>query len=101
MWRSGHGLARPTPPLSAAVPPNPRCSPVLTGWLSPDGDGDRPCQRRDHKAEVDPAPISLNGPGKHEKMEHDPQTHRDSQHEPNQIAGSLVDRPNGFALGGG
>ena len=54
---------------------------------SPDGDGDRPCQRRDHKAEVHPAPISLSGPGKHKKMEHDPQTHRDSQHEPNQIAG--------------
>src|SRR4029450_13891467 len=67
--------------------------------LSPDGEGDRPCQRRDHKAEVDPAPISLNGPGKHKKMEHDPQTHRDSQHEPNQIAGGLVDGPNGFALG--
>jgi hypothetical protein len=32
-------------------------------------------------------------------MDHDPQTHRDSQSEPNQIAGGLVYGPNGFALG--
>ena len=32
-------------------------------------------ERRDHKAEVDPRPISLGSPGKHEKMDHNPQTH--------------------------
>jgi hypothetical protein len=33
---------------------------------SPDGGGGRQRERRDHKAEVDPRPISLGGPGKHE-----------------------------------
>ena len=32
-------------------------------------------------------------------MDHDPQTHRESQSKPNQIAGALVYGPNGFALG--
>src|SRR5207237_5800402 len=49
------------------------------------------------KAEVDP--ISLGVVGKHEKMYHDPQTHRESQSKPNQIAWGLVYGPNGFALG--
>src|SRR6266536_2308590 len=65
---------------------------------SPDGDGDRPGKRGDHEAEVDPRSISLGGPGKHEKMDHDPQTHRESQSKPNQIAGGLVDGRKAFAL---
>ena len=32
-------------------------------------------------------------------MDHDPQTHRESQSEPNQIAEGLVCGPNGVALG--
>src|SRR5262245_27865876 len=65
---------------------------------SPDGDGDRPCKRSEHKAEVSPRPVSLGRLGEHEKMDHDPQTHRESQRKPNQIAGGLVYSPNGFAL---
>jgi hypothetical protein len=42
---------------------------------SPDGDRGRQCERRDHKSEVEPGPISLGSPGRHEKMDHNPQTH--------------------------
>src|SRR6266436_3916613 len=66
---------------------------------SPDGNGDRQCERGDHKAEVDPSPVSLCRLGKHEKMDHDPHTHREPQSKPNQIAGGLVYSPDGFALG--
>jgi hypothetical protein len=65
---------------------------------SPDGDGHRQCERGDHKAEVNPPPISLSGLRKHEKMDPDPQTNRKSQRKPNQIAGSLVCSPNRFTL---
>jgi len=41
-----------------------------------EGDGDRQSERGDHKAEVDPRPISLDGLGKDEKMDHHPKTHR-------------------------
>jgi hypothetical protein len=57
---------------------------------SPDGDGDRQCERDDDRAEVEPDPISLFVLGKHEKLDHHPQTPRDSQSKPDQIAGSLV-----------
>src|SRR5262245_56488013 len=60
-------------------------------------DGDRQWERGDHKAEVDPRPISLGGLGKDEKMDHHPQRHRETQSKPNQIAGGLVCGPNGFA----
>ena len=66
---------------------------------SPDDDDDRPCKRGEHKAEVDPCPISLGGRGKHEKMDHNPETHRESQSNPNQIAGGFVYGTKGFALG--
>jgi hypothetical protein len=65
---------------------------------SPDGDGSRQRERRDHKAEVDPRPISLGGPGKHEKMDHDSQADGQPQSKPNQIAGGLVYRRKAFAL---
>jgi hypothetical protein len=58
---------------------------------SPDDDGDRPRERGDHKAEVDPGPISLSGPGRHKKMDHDPQAQRESESKPNQIARGFVD----------
>ena len=67
---------------------------------SPDGDGDRQCERDDDRAEVEPDPISLFVLGKHEKLDHHPQTPRDSQSKPDQIAGSLVYGQNGLALGG-
>jgi hypothetical protein len=57
---------------------------------SPDNDGDRPRERGDHKAEVDPHSISLGGPGKHEHMDHDPQAHREPHSKPNEIARGLV-----------
>ena len=61
---------------------------------SPDGDGDRQCERDDDRAEVEPDPISLFVLGKHEKLDHHPQTPRDSQSKPDQIAGSsCADRP--------
>ena len=63
---------------------------ACVGRVSPDGYGDRQCERGDHEAEVDPGPISLRILGKHEKMDHDPQTHRKSQRKPDEIAGGLV-----------
>jgi len=66
---------------------------------SPDNDGDRPRERGDHEAEVDPRSISLGGPGKHEHMNHDPQAHRESQSKPNEIARGLVYGRKAFALG--
>src|SRR5262245_2413988 len=67
--------------------------------ISPDGDGDRQCERRDHKAKVEPGPISLGVLGKNEKMDHHPHAYGEPQSKPDQIAGSLVYGRNGFALG--
>ena len=66
---------------------------------SPFGDGDRPSKRDDHKAEVEPGPISLSVLRKHENMDYEPHTRRESQSKPNQIFGGLMCRPNCFALG--
>src|SRR5215831_15392999 len=66
---------------------------------SPDSDGDRQCEWGDHKSEVDPGPISLGILGEHEKMDNDPQANRKSQRKPDEIAGGLVNRRKGFALG--
>src|SRR6266545_6784927 len=65
---------------------------------SPDDYRNRPCKRGDHKAEIDPRPIPLGSSGKHEKMDHNPQTHRESQSKPNQIGGGLVYGRERFAL---
>jgi hypothetical protein len=43
-------------------------------------------ERGDYKAEEDPRPVSVCSPGRHKKMDRDPQTHRESQSKPNQIA---------------
>src|SRR5262245_31534797 len=68
------------------------------GEASPDDDCDRPGERGDYKTEEDPRPVSLCSPGRHKKMDRDPQTHRESQSEPNQIAEGLVDGRETFAL---
>ena len=65
---------------------------------SPDGDRGRQRERGDHKAEVDPCPIPLGSPGRHEKMDHNPQTHGEPQSKPNQIARGLVYGRKAFAL---
>src|SRR5262249_61868224 len=65
---------------------------------SPEDEGDRRRERGDDKAEVDPGPISLGVLGKHEKMDHDPQTDRKSQRKPEEIAGGLVNGRKGRAL---
>src|SRR5262252_8009448 len=65
---------------------------------SPDDDCDRPCKRGDYKTKEDPRPVSLCSPGRHKKMDRDPQTHRESQSKPNQIAEGLVDGRKTFAL---
>jgi hypothetical protein len=62
-------------------------------------DGDRPPKRDDHKAEVEPGPISLSVLRKHENMDYEPHTRREPQSKPNQIFGGLMCRPNCFALG--
>src|ERR1700745_762947 len=69
------------------------------GRVSPDGYGNRKCERGDHEAEVDPGPISLRILGKHEKMDHDPQTHCKSERKPDEVAGVLVNGRKGLALG--
>jgi hypothetical protein len=66
--------------------------------LSPDGERGRQRERRDHKAKVDPCPIPLSGPGKHEHVDYDPQAHREPQSNPNEIARRLVYGSQGFAL---
>src|SRR5215471_10289376 len=69
-------------------------------WVrSPEDEGDRRRERGDDKAEVDPGPISLGVLGKHEKMDHDPQTDPKSQRKPDEIAGGLVNGRKGLALG--
>jgi hypothetical protein len=62
-------------------------------------DGDCPSKRDDHKAEVEPGPISLSVLRKHENMDYEPHTRREPQSKPNQIFGGLMCRPNCFALG--
>src|ERR687887_1540322 len=48
--------------------------------------------------DIAPRSIPLGSSGKHEKMDHDPQTHGESQSKPNQIAGGLVNGCKAFAL---
>src|SRR6516162_2772073 len=69
------------------------------GRVSPEDDRERQCERGDHEAEVDPGPVSIGVLGKHEKMDHDPQTHPKSQRKPDEIAGGLVNGRKGLALG--
>src|SRR5215831_14364207 len=73
--------------------------PRVSWARSPEDEGDRRRERGDDKAEVDPGPISLGVLGKHEKMDHDPQTDRKSQRKPDEIAGGLVNGRKGLALG--
>jgi hypothetical protein len=44
---------------------------------SPDGKGDRQCKADDYNAEISPKPCMPLPSWKHEKMDHDPQTHRE------------------------
>jgi len=72
---------------------------ACVGRVSPDDEGNHQCERGDHKAEVDPGPVSLGVLGKHEKVDHDPQTHPKSQRKPDEVAGGLVNGRKGLALG--
>jgi hypothetical protein len=67
--------------------------------LSPDNDGGRQRNWGHHKAEVDPPFIRLDGLGNREQVDDDPQSHRETQCQPNEVAGGLVYGPKGLALG--
>ena len=70
----------------------------IVGGLSPNDNGDRRSKRGNYKAEVDPPLISPDRPGKHEQVDYDPQTHRETQCQPNEVGGRLVYGPKGLAL---
>jgi hypothetical protein len=53
-----------------------------TRRLSPDGNGHRQCERGDHKADTNPSSIYVRPLGKHEKMDEDPQAHREPHGNP-------------------
>src|SRR5262249_10069900 len=67
--------------------------------LSPDDDGGGQRNWGHHKAEVDPPFIRLDGLGYREQVDGDPQSHRETQCQPNEVAGGLVYGPKGLALG--
>src|SRR5262249_21626459 len=66
----------------AQLPPTPHSATPLSE-SSPDDNGGRQCERGDHKAEIKPSPVCLWRLGKHKKMDHDPQTHREPQSKSN------------------
>src|SRR5215470_19416975 len=66
--------------------------------LSPDDDGGRQKNWGHHKAEVDPPFIRLDGLGYREQVDDDPQSHRETQCQPNEVGRGLVYGPKGFAL---
>src|SRR5262249_33430268 len=71
----------------------------IVGGLWPDDNGDRRSKRDNYKAEVDPPFIRLDGLGYREQVDDDPQSHRETQCQPNEVARSLVYGPKGLALG--